>query len=264
MAFAYTSRAHFFVRQGNSTAAIDDVKKALALYEQAENIQGQALSYNVLGNAYFDMSQWVDADRYYRQARAIFNQTGDVLHLAFTSNNLAEIARYQGRLDDALTFFQEALRSLERDDTSPYVLGSLHIDLGATFLRRGDIDAALLHLHTSQDKFSKARDFLPELYRHFAEAALLAGTLPEAEEHGQHAFAMARELTIRGEEGNSLRVLGLIAKAQGQLEQAAAYLNQSLAIQEELGDAYRGREQPPGTGGRAARAGEGRAESGRA
>ncbi|MBK9711398.1 MAG: tetratricopeptide repeat protein [Kouleothrix sp.] len=240
LAFAYTSRAHVFLRLSSSAAAVADVKAALALYEQAGNIHGQALSYNGLGNTYFEISQWSDADGYYRQARAIFSQTGDVLRLAFTNNNLAEIARYQGRLADALAFYQEALRSLEQVGASLYMIGVLHMNLGATFVQRGEIDAAIEHLRTGEQKFTQlgTRDFLPELYRHFGAAALAGGRLAEAEARGRQALDLARELMMRGEEGTSLRVLGVVANAQGDTAHAARCLSQSIAILEELGDEY--------------------------
>jgi tetratricopeptide (TPR) repeat protein len=87
---------------------------------------------------------------------------------------------------------------------------------------------------------AQARDNLPELYRHVAEAALLAGDLIEAEAQSRKALDLARELAMRAEEGHSLRVLGEIARARGQGEDAELYLRQSLTILEEVGDAYAG------------------------
>jgi tetratricopeptide (TPR) repeat protein len=118
--------------------------------------------------------------------------------------------------------------------------GILHMNLGATFVRRNELETAHWHLHASQTYFDqvKSRDFLPELHRYFAEAALLAQNLTEAEAQGQQALSLSRELTTRGEEGQSLRVLGQIASIQAQHQQAEHYLLQSLAILEEVGDEY--------------------------
>ena len=51
----------------------------------------------------------------------------------------------------------------------------------------------------------QVRDWLPEMYRHFAEATLLSGDLDGAEAPAQKALKLARELSMRNEEGNSLR-----------------------------------------------------------
>ena len=112
-------------------------------------------------------------------------------------------------------------------------VGGFHNNLGATFIRRGEIDAARQHLRISQKYFeqAQARDWLPELYYHWAEAALLCGELSEAEAQGRQATSLARELEMRREEGMSLRVLG-------QFEQAQGHLYASLALLEQVGDEY--------------------------
>src|SRR5205814_1682286 len=177
---------------------------------------------------------------YYRKARDIFNRVGDVHWTAVTDNNLGGIAMNQGRFDEALVFYRESLHSFEQMGASFYMSGILHMNLGATFIRRNELETAHWHLQASQNYFDqvKSRDFLPELHRYFAEAALLAQNLAEAEAQGQQALDLSRELTLRGEEGHSLRVLGRIASSQGQYQEAERYLSASLAILEEVGDEY--------------------------
>ena len=92
-------------------------------------------------------------------------------------------------------------------------------------------------LETEIEK-AQARDWLPELYYHWAEAALLVGDLSEAENYGQQALNLARELEMRGEEGKSLRVLGETATVRKQFEQAQDYLSLSISLQKEVGDEY--------------------------
>src|SRR3954465_2705828 len=165
---------------------------------------------NQIANVYFDLSRWVEADRHYRLARDIFNRIGDAYNLVFLNNNLGGIALNQGRLDEALQFYNAALQSLAQIGGSPYVIGTLHMNLGATFVHQGKIGEAKEHLRQSREYFeqAKVRDFLPEMYRHLAEAALSAGELAEAVTEGEQAVSLARELNMRGEEGSALRVLG--------------------------------------------------------
>ncbi len=240
LAFAYNLRGIIQLTRGNSTPAMGDFQRSLELYDQVGDIHGQARAYNVIANVYFNRGQWPEADHYYRQARDIFNQTGDVYNQAFVDNNLGGISLNQGRLVEALQFYQEALNDLRKIGGSLYVLGVLHMNLGAAFIKQEEVDAAVHHLRISQEHFAAAhaRDFLPELYRHFAEAVLLGQNLQEAEAQGQQALSLARELTIRAEEGNSLRVLGEIAGAQDNIGQAERYIGESLAILEEVGDEY--------------------------
>ena len=129
---------------------------------------------------------------------------------------------------------------LERLGRSRYVQAILHDNLGAVFIRLGDAETARRHLRISQDYFEQAqsRDFLPELHRHLAAAALLDGDSTEAEAEGQRALLLARELSMRSEEGTALCVLGQIATARSRLDEATERLRQGIAILGEVGDEY--------------------------
>jgi tetratricopeptide (TPR) repeat protein len=85
---------------------------------------------------------------------------------------------------------------------------------------------------------AQARDFLPELHRHLAEATLLTGDLAKAETEAEEALALARELAMPAEEGSSLRVLGDVARQQGETAVAITRLEESVAILEEVDDEY--------------------------
>lgn len=176
-------------------------------------------SHNQIANAYFDTGQWQPADVHYRQAREAFSLLGDVYNQAIANNNLGGIALNQGRLAEALQVYQEALDQMEQIGGSLWALGVLHMNLGAVFVRRGDVPTARQQLSAGQDYFERgnSRDFMPELRRHQAEASLIANDLDKAQEQGQQALHLARELAMRGEEGCSLRVLGEIAAAQNRM-----------------------------------------------
>jgi class 3 adenylate cyclase/predicted ATPase len=241
LARTYNLLGHVAKLRGQITVAIEHFQRALDLYEQAGDIRGRALSHNMLAVAYYNVGQWQEAERYYHQAREIFEQMGDVYMRAFVDNNLGEIARTQGRLDEALASYQAGLRAVEQIGGSLWVLGGFHNNLGATLIRRGEIDTAREHLRISQEYFERAqaRDWLPELHCHWAEAALYVGELAEAEAQAEKALSLARELEMRPEEGTALRILGEVATAQGQFGRAEAYIDQSLAILESAGNEYK-------------------------
>jgi class 3 adenylate cyclase/tetratricopeptide (TPR) repeat protein len=241
LARAYNLLGHVARLRGQMTTAIEHFQRALDLYEQAGDIRGRALAHNMLAVAYDNVGQWQEAERYYHQAREIFEQMGDVYNRAFVDNNLGEIARTQGRLEEALTSYQAGLRAAEQIGGSLWVLGGFHNNLGATFIRRGEIDAAREHLRISQDYFERAqaRDWLPELYCHWAEAALYVKELVEAQAQAEKALGLARELEMRPEEGTALRILGEVATAQGQFDRAEEHIDRSLEILESVGDEYR-------------------------
>ncbi len=224
----------------NSQMAIESFQRAFNLYQAAGDLYGQATSHNLVANAYFNLGHWRQADEHYRQARQLFSQIGDVYNWAMADNNLGGIALNRGHLDEALTFYQEALHSLEKISASDYVLGLIEMNLGATFIRRRELEQASRYLQSSQKRFAEAktREFLPELYRHQSRAALLAGKLYEASSAAKKALFLSRELAMRDEEGAAQALLGEVALANGVYEEAVKWLTESVAVLEEVGEEY--------------------------
>jgi class 3 adenylate cyclase/tetratricopeptide (TPR) repeat protein len=231
---------HVHRLQGQGASALDSFRQALDLYEQAGDIHGQATTHNLIATACLYLGQLHEAAQHAHASRVIFDRLDDLYNRAFADNNLGEILLKRGDLDEALAVYTTALQTLERIGAAAYARGALHNNLGAALIRQRQIDAARRHLHTSASLFAQieGRDFLPELHRHFAEAALLADELEEAATESQAALALSRELSMRGEEGSTLRVLGEIALARRQPAEAREYLDQSLIVLDEVGDEY--------------------------
>ena len=185
-------------------------------------------------------SDWQQAEQNFRQARRMYNQIGDMYHQVFVENNLAEILSKRGEVAEAIELYQTALVEMEKIGGSAYVLGALHNNLGAAYVRQGDVETARHYLGLSRELFDKAqaRDFLPELHRHLAEATLLTGDLSLAKIQATEALELAQELAMPAEEGSSLRVLGNVALQQGETAVALEKLEASVAILTDVADEY--------------------------
>ncbi len=226
--------------RGQANEAVAHFKMALSIYEGLEDLQGQALTHNLLANANFDMGQWTEADRYYRQAGHTFKQLGVVYDTVIVDNNLGGIALNQGRFDDALQFYGRALKALEQIGGSLWVMGALHLNLGATHTRRGELPSAFEHLRKSQELFNRARnrDLLPEMHRRLAEAYLAQGEFGRALEEATNSLAIAEELDVVGEQALTTHVLGAIAAADGRINEAGQYFEQAIRLFSGVGDNY--------------------------
>lgn len=226
--------------RSDSSIAIENFQKAFALYEQAGHIQGQATSHNLIANACFNLGRWLEAEYHYLQAHHMFDQIGDMYNRAMADNNLGGIALNRGQFDNALLFYEEGLHLAKRLGGSAWMVGVFHMNLGATYVRQGDAVSGRQHLQLSWDYFTQARsrDFLPEMWRHQAEASLMADELNVAGEQVLESVALARELHMRAEEAVSLRVSGRIAYKQGDLAAAETCLQQSVQILGEVAEEY--------------------------
>ncbi|RIK21931.1 MAG: hypothetical protein DCC51_05715 [Anaerolineae bacterium] len=226
--------------RGRAGEAAAHFEEALELYQEIGNLQGQAQVQNSLASAYFDMGQWADADKIYRQAGQTFSQLGNVYNRTLVDNNLGGIALNQGRLDDALLYYQRALKALEDIGGSLWVMGALHLNLGATHIRRHELAVAFEHLNDSRRLFEQARvrDLLPELHRRVAEAYLMQMDYRRAREEALVSLELAQELAGLGDQGLAQWVLGRIALTEGDTGTAADHLEQAIKLLGNVGDNY--------------------------
>ncbi len=226
--------------RGKLPEAAAHFEEALKLYLEIGNLQGQALAQNSLANAYFELGQWSDADQFYRQAGRTFTQLGDIYNRVLVDNNLGVIALNQGRLDEALQIYHRAVRALEMIGGSALVMGALHLNVGATHIRRDEIEAAFTHLEKSRALFdqAKVRMLLPELHRRLAEAHLAGGQLSGAREEATRSNELAQELAGPGEQGLALEVLGAVAAAEERFGEAEKHLEEAIRLLREVGDDY--------------------------
>jgi adenylate cyclase len=227
---------HITRLKGQSTTAIERFQQALVLYRKTGDLHGQGTSHNQIANAYFNIGLWQEASLHYNQSRRLFGDIGDLYSRALAENNLGGIALNQGRYDDALDYYQGGLHAMKQIGGSIYVQGVLHMNLGATHIRRGDIQTGCRQLETSQEYFeqAQAREFLPELNRWFGEAALSQGQLLDADRYARIALDLSRQLEMRGEEGNALRLLGEVFGAHRENQLAQECLEKSIFILGEM------------------------------
>jgi class 3 adenylate cyclase/tetratricopeptide (TPR) repeat protein len=228
------------LRQGDAHGAINRFQESLNLYEQADDLYGQATSHNLLANSYFVLSQWSVSDYHFRKSLQLFTQIGDIYNLVLVNNNAGGIALKQGRLDDGLGYYQRAVTLLEQIGGTAWVFGTLHMNIGSTHIHRYELDEAENELNQALDYYesSQVRDYLPELYGLFAELALIRGDLDEAESLGRQSIDLARELKLPVEEGHNLRIMGEIAFAGQNFEEAERFFRTANEIVVEAGDEY--------------------------
>jgi class 3 adenylate cyclase/tetratricopeptide (TPR) repeat protein len=85
-------------------------KRALAIYEELDDLPGQAVVYNNLGAWAYYQGKWQEAVEFYAKGREAREKTGDAVSGAMGTSNIGEIRSDQGRLEEAEPLFREALR----------------------------------------------------------------------------------------------------------------------------------------------------------
>lgn len=177
----------------------DDVKTLQRQAEVAKSIEQPILgawALTSIGGAYIFAGEFELAEQWLREALAICEAATDYKHAASCFNNLGEVRRMSGKLDEALAFYQQGLALCDKGDaatdeapTQMTIVGmraALHLNIGIvyTVLHRFDEARAVLDqtaaflLEAAKSDKSKGHVALwIEMNRTLAEVALHQGEL---------------------------------------------------------------------------------------
>ena len=153
MAYAFTILDWAYIAAGRPEEATRS-PRALALYEEIGDLDGQALVLNNLGaSAYFE-GRWDDALDLYRRALAARKRLGDVVYAADITFNIGEILVDRGDFAEAEQQIREALR-VWRAAESPFGVAVATRMLGRAASRSGRFDEGIELLRTAREQFRK-------------------------------------------------------------------------------------------------------------
>jgi tetratricopeptide (TPR) repeat protein len=128
------------------------LQRALEAYRRSGNLLRQAALLSNLGVICQWEGRWDEALSYYERARADFEKLGSGIDATLARMNLAEVLSDRGELDEARALLEEALL-VWRASGYRYLLGGCLWLLGRVLLRAGRIDDALARLGEARALF---------------------------------------------------------------------------------------------------------------
>jgi class 3 adenylate cyclase/tetratricopeptide (TPR) repeat protein len=177
---------------------------ALRIYEELDDLSGQAMVMNNLGaQAYFD-GHWAEAVDLYERARSAFDRAGNAVQAAIAAANVGELLVNQDRPNEAEPMLRDAVRVLR---------ASAFVD-GATFA-----EVQLARLLIGRRQLDEAAEIL--------EAAL--ADLIAADLYGSALEAAIHLADCRRLEGDPAMALHLLAEAEAQAGEDAEWQVAQLA-----------------------------------
>jgi DNA-binding NtrC family response regulator/Tfp pilus assembly protein PilF len=203
-------------------AALSHFRGALESYRRLGRFAETADPLMHLGVVYQKSGDWDRAQDHYRQAERVFLQIGDQFGLSRVAIGLGNVARLQRRFTEAETSLLDALeRARSRDAGREEVLAleflaELAFDQGRAedALRR--YDEALL----KAERLAPEGDLVVEIERRRAEALCACGRLDDASLACDRARRLARLTDDRLEHAVSHRVAGDVSWSRGQQSDA--------------------------------------------
>ena len=213
--------------------AVDERTRTLQLFEEADDLIGQGLAWNIISMAAYFRGDWDQAADAYERAKELRQRVGDEVAAAVAGGNLGELLADQGHFDRAEPLLEE-MRTV--CTATGYLAGKYFamMTLGRLASRRGDYDAADEQLTEAHDRLEalKATAMVRDVRLRQAELALFRG-------NHQQALTMSEELSAEADLGTaSLRLVGDRFRTSallelGRIDEAA---DAAAALLEELGE----------------------------
>ena len=223
--------AILFMRKGDWARAIAYAEKGLRLRETIGDLYGVSRSYNNLGVIAFEQCNWDKALTHFEQALEIRQKIGEAEGISQLNNNIGNLYRHKGDYAHATELFQAALNIALRtknDNATCLALNNwAHVDA-----LQGQFENAIAHLERSLAIATEMghKEHLAEAHWLLAEARLGRDELEAAGDSAQEALKLASEIGRQLIEGQVLRILAKIARAQHNLVLANNYVQKSFDI----------------------------------
>jgi signal transduction histidine kinase len=138
----YGNIANVYNIQGNNHLAIDYYLLALRIFEKYGWKESQSIAYGNIGELYMAMDNREQAKYNYRKAWEIALQTGDSLIISEAQEGLGKSYFYDGLLDSALYFTEQALHYSDAHIEEATNAAVIRITISRIYLKTSDYERA--------------------------------------------------------------------------------------------------------------------------
>lgn len=227
-----------YYHRGEMDRSAEYVERSLELREQLGDVLGVARSYNNLGIVKKLNGDWEGALAEYERAVTLHERIGEVEGLALASTNLGILYTERGDWARAEESLGRSL-AIAREIDHPYELAQAHMNLGRLYLLQGRGKECARHLSLAIPLYSeagaRAHLNLNDAYDLQGQLHLQRGELEAAREWARRSYELLQDVTStrQGESiewGRHKQLMGRIAQAQGDLEEARRQFQRSREI----------------------------------
>jgi len=218
--------------QGQAAEALEYFQECLKIDDELGDIaNGTFHQYNI-GWTLQRLGRWEDAFECYYRAIGLAEQHQTPWLRATVLNQLGELFLERDKADKAIGVFRMVTEAAERGEVLPDILHDTTSNLGLAYHRQGNHASARQaygQALTVAEKSGDRRVVAIVLWR-MAELALDQGQLDGCRELAERSAAVARDVGLRCEEAQALRVLALLHVARGEDAQARDCFEQAMAL----------------------------------
>ena len=216
-----------------------DLHLGLTIFEEKQKALLSASLYHQLGIVAQEQRQFVQAERYYRQALQLKIEFNDRYSQASTYHQLGRVAQEQRQFVQAEQYYQQALQ-LKIEFNDRYSQAQTYHQLGMIAQEQHQFAQADQYYHQAlqiyvefNDRYSQAAT-----YHQLGRVAQEQGQFVQAREYLLQALAIFVEYNDRYSQAFTYHQLGRFAQEQKQYPQAEHYYQQALQYFIEFNDRY--------------------------
>ncbi|MBM3322619.1 tetratricopeptide repeat protein [candidate division WOR-3 bacterium] len=216
--------------QGNREEALRYYQELVDVNEQVGDDLGRAAMHSNIGILLMEMGRWEDAVENLYRAIGVCERRGFQHVLYNALNTLGELFLKRDKIDRAIDTLEVVTEAGRRRATDPAVLRDALCNLGRAYLRRGESARAGMLFQDAMKLCQESGDRREQavLCWSMAEHALAERRLDDAARLLEQALGLARELRLRPQEAEALRVQALTYAAADDPDQAIASFEAAL------------------------------------
>lgn len=225
-------------RRGDLIKASQEVAAALVLYEYMNDLQGIARGYANLGVLAETQGQWNEAAICFRRSLETHERTGDIQGATIASCNLGVVYTDLGDIPQAKQFLERSLQgALATADNFNAARAYQNLGRACLYAREWSLAEDYLRRALASYEELENRDLLADTLELMGEAVLGSGDLHNARALAERSLEMA----LQGERGReerearAWRLMGMVQRAQGELDQAMESLLKSRQMFDDQG-----------------------------
>lgn len=231
---AYRNIGLCYYSMGYAHKGIEELRKALALFEKVQYMASMAQAHSDLGILLRSVGNFEGAQHHFQQALKIWENLGNRLGMAGALNSIGVTLYFNGDFAQALDILGLALQRAQ-EAGSDRLAGYIWASIGDTHLAAGHYEQALYAFRQSEPLANRAGDHYLQNYvlNALASYYLLTDDIANALQLAKGAFDRALEQNAAREAGQYELLLGIIYARSGEAHRAIQTLHHAMGLLEE-------------------------------
>ncbi len=204
----------------------------LELTKEVGSIGYQIDALEILGTIQNNLGNHGEALVYFLEAHTLSVEKNDSIHIAMGFNNIATTYHQEGRLEEAITYYQKARPGFFHERLRPTMLGTVYYNIAISYLDLGNKDSAEYYFREGISISEQVEDTasLADIYNALANFVIEEGREHEATLLLQKALRYAIAIEDGSRMFYPLLNLATYALEAGDLKISRSYLSEAFEL----------------------------------